>query len=333
MKSLKQIIKESMSTEIQSLHFDSDYEERKFIYRYTSNGVRKEVTVSLIESDDESYRFQVNEGVVNIDRSILDVCPDPDNCGVVIAKQVIKDNDGEVDMSLVDECGENLIDHLILTKENDFIPITEDDLTWTFSLYANSGMSTLQFEICGFDDEDDYESVLSMIESEDEDELSDFLIENGSDRYELICLVGDDDTEKLSYEVNDINGNDVDSGTLPVYERNVYKYPIYGCVKLEKDPEKYLLVQRDEIKRSYSEFEVPKDFNVNNIRFIESAPFYPIGEYNLFGDTVTNMNSFVYNGKFYASEIDSDCGTWGDIHYSLYKWNKDRGYYEFVVGF
>lgn len=285
--------------------------------------------VSLIESDDESYRFQVNEGVVNIDRSILDVCPDPDNCGVVIAKQVIKDNDGEVDMSLVDEYGENLINHLILTKENDFIPITEDDLTWILSLYANSGMSTFRFEICGVDDED-YESVLSLIESKDEDELSDFLIENDSDCYELLCLV--DDTEKLSYEVNDINGNDVDSGTLTVYERNVYEYPKYGCVKLEKNPKKYLLVQRDEITRSYSEFVVPIDFNVNNIRFIESAPFYPIEESPLFGDTVTNMKSFVYNGHLFDAGWSSG-GTRGDIHYSLYKWNKDLGCYEFVVGF
>lgn len=324
-----------MSTEIQSLYFDDYYyEERKYIYKYTSNGIGKEVVVSLIESDDSSYKFQVNEEVVSIDRSVLNNCLDPDECGIAIAKQSIKDNDGEVKMSLVDEYEVYLIDHLILTKELDFVPITEDDLTWTFSLFANSGMSTNRYEIYGFDDED-YESVLSMVENEDSDELYDYLSEfEPLDYYELINLWGDDDREKLSYEVKDMDGDEIDSGKLTVYERNVYVYPGYKGFKVDKDPEKYLLIQRDEVKRSYSEFEVPKGFNVNNIRFIESSPFHPYRtSEDLFGDTVTNMYSFRYNGHFFNECEAGDVGTWGDVHYSLYRWNEEKRFYELVAGF
>lgn len=335
MKSLKNLIIESMSTEIQSRYFDDyDYEERKYIYKYTSNGIGKEVVVSLVESDDSSYKFQVNEEVVSIDRSVLNNCLDPDECGIEIAKQIINDNDGEVEMSLIDEYEGYLIDHLILTKELDFTPITEDDLTWTFSLYANVGMSVNQYEVYSIDEED-YDSVLSMMESEDTDELSNYLYEQGPiEYYELINLWGDDDREKLSYEVNDTDGDEVDSGELTVYERNVYEYPERGGYKLDKDPEKYLLVRRDEVKRSYCEFEVPKDFNVNNIRFINSNPF---GNSMIlddsFGDTITNMTSFRYNGHFFDECEISDVGTWGDVHYSLYRWNEEKRFYELVVGF
>ena len=324
-----------MSTEIQSLYFDdSDYEERKYIYKYTSNGIGKEVVVSLIESDDSSYKFQVNEEVVSIDRSVLNNCLDPDECGIAIAKHIIKDNDGEVKMSLVDEYEVYLIDHLILTKELDFVPITEDDLTWTFSLYANSGMSTNRYEIYGFGDED-YESIQSLMESEDKYELYDYLSEfEPLDYYELINLWGDDDRERLSYEVKDMDGDEIDSGKLTVYERNVYVYPGYEGFKVDKDPEKYLLIQRDEVKRSYSEFEVPKGFNVNNIRFIESSPFHPFRTpEDLFGDTVTNMYSFRYNGHFFNECESGDVGTWGDVHYSLYRWNEEKRFYELVAGF
>ena len=58
----------------------------------------------------------------------------------------------------------------------------------------------------------------------------------------------------------------------------------------------------DEVKRSYCEFEVPKDFNVNNIRFINSNPFgNSMIMDDSFGDTITNMTSFRYNGHFLMS--------------------------------
>jgi hypothetical protein len=52
-----------------------------------------------------------------------------------------------------------------------------------------------------------------------------------------------------------------------------------------------------------------------------------------FGDTITNMTSFRYNGHFFDECEISDVGTWGDVHYSLYRWNEEKRFYELVVGF
>lgn len=336
MKSLTQLIIESMSTINEFSYFDNcDFEERKFIYQYTSNGTNKEVIVSILESDDNtSYRFKVNDDVISIDKSVLSICKDVDECGIAIAKQSIKDNDGEVVMSLIDEYEEYLIDHLVLTKELNFVPISEDDCNWKFSLFANAGMSTNRYEIYDVE-EDEVDQILSMIESEDADELYDYFEEyEPINYYERINLWGDDDRERLSYEVNDMDGNKVGNGKLSVYERNVYIYPEYLDYKIDKEPKKYLLVQREEVKRSYSEFEIPKGFNVNNIRFIESSPFHPYKTpYDLFGDTVTNIYSFRYNGRFFDESDSGDFGTWGTLNYSLYKWNEEKESYEIVAGF
>lgn len=307
-----------------------DFEGWTYVYRYESNGVEVEREVIVACAFDALF-YMGDEGL-ELSEEDFQGCQDVDDCGVVIARHVIKDNDGEVRMTFTHENNDEdtltEVPYEIVLDKNLNYPKTDDDDCWTLSLGANCDMAAMSCEIFELEEED-VERVQECIDNEDSDELFDCLAEYDGDIYEILNLWGDEETERLSYELTDSDGETMEEGDLYVSERNVFQHPDsrppYGS---HNHPE-YLLLKTDIIKRSWSSFSVPAHFAVGGIHFYKED-LLPVSGLESLGDTVTTHFSIRFAGKTYHGDAD-DAGTYGDIRFYLCKWNDEWKWYE-VIG-
>ena len=95
----------------------------------------------------------------------------------------------------------------------------------------------------------------------------------------------------------------------------------------------YVLIHQDEMKRSYATFRVPKDFNIGEIHFVDRyiIPKNNMLNWDNFGDYMTILYVFCYRGKLFYAEDYGDAGSWGDHHFGLFKWNKEKTRYELLA--
>jgi hypothetical protein len=87
------------------------------------------------------------------------------------------------------------------------------------------------------------------------------------------------------------------------------------------------------MKRSWATFNVPKDFNIGEIHFVDRqlTPKDYMLDWNRFGDYMTTIEVFRYRGKLYFADDYGDAGSWGDHHFGLFKWNKEKNRYELLA--
>lgn len=327
--------------EIVDCDFDiCNYDDAAYKFKYTSGNQPKAFVVDVDGyhySEDNQYvvKFLVRDSpsakgeYVSIAQTEFVTCKDVDDFGRVIAKHIIKDNDGEVRMSFYNENGMAEIENVLLTKELDYPLFDKDDMTHelTLSIVSREVMAYEFFEL-----EDEFEEVKEMMEDEDTDGIWDLISYAPNRPTELFNLWGDDTHERLNARIEDENGKEIlPNEEIVVGESNVFPYhrEHYEFINEKYHPQ-YLLVQTDTYKRSYATFNVPKDFNIKNIHFTDANPMNrELGYLEESGDTITTISAFRYNGNDFFGE-PGDNGTLGDVHYELYEWLDDEDRYELV---
>lgn len=309
------------------------YEDSKFLFSYESNGEDVTLEVNVIDGEDD-IEFQLNGQSIGLTPEDFVGCEDIDDCTLVIAKHIIRDNDGEVLTTFANSYNTTLtgvIYNKRLTKDLEYDNGDMDDESWQVTLCANHNNSVTSYDYYEIS-EGEVDNIVSLISNRDDDALSDLLW--GRD-YERVEVFEFNDIAGLTYEVSDSNGEVVQDGLMAVFPNNIFSYE--GCEKYEivnedHHPE-YLLLVSDIMKRSNTTFCVPKDFQIGEIHFEDSSsvPFRLLDWCSMFGDYVTSIGSFRYRGKTYYADDFCDAGSYGDRKFAIFKWNDDKKRYDLLA--
>ena len=311
-----------------------DYTDSIFRYTYTSNGNTKTVDVTIVNGEND-IEFHINDIPTNLTIDNFIGCEDIEDCTLVIAKHVIKDNNSDIltsflydgDSSLTEVDYEKRISPDFEYISNDL----EEDNKYTLDFYTNGSFSnSTLFRFYEIYDED-IEKIVELFKTDNSSELSEFLLEYDDEMYEVFNLWGDDENERINYELLDENDDEIDSGNLLISERNVFfDKRSKNYISKQYHPQ-YIVIYRDEVKKSYYSFSVPKNFQVGGIQFYDSEFIdREILNWDYFGDTVTSLSSFKCCGKTFDFEDNGDNGTYGGGTYGLFKWNTEYQRYELI---
>ena len=310
-----------------------DYEDSKFLFSYESNGEDVTLEVNVIDGED-GFEFQLNGQSIGLTPEDFVGCEDIDDCTLVIAKHIIKDNDGEVLTTFANSYNTTLTGVIYdkrLTKDLEYDNGDMDDESWQVTLCANYNNSVTSYDYYEIS-ESEVDNIVSLISNRDDDTLSDLLWGRDSERVEVFEF---NDIAGLTYEVSDSNGEVVQDGLMAVFPNNIFSYE--GCEKYQIVNEnyhpEYLLLVSDIMKRSNTTFCVPKDFQIGEIHFenSSSAPFRLLDWCSMFGDYVTSIGTFRYRGKNYYANDFCDAGSYGDRKFAIFKWNEEKKRYDLLA--
>lgn len=308
------------------------YTDYEYIYKYKSNGIENQLVVNIVENDN-GVDLELNGKIVYLPKDSLKECNDTDDCGIVIGKHLIKDNDDEIHMSFVHNRLEPFAPFITLTKDWKYKSYNDEDLTWTLNLYANQGLCVSEYEFWDVPEED-IDKIKKWISIKNNSELYKYMVDHYSfEIRDSIDLFGDPKNEQIKVEVLDDKNEEIGDIPFPILEYNVYNYPSHdvpGVVDRNDHP-KYLLFTYDYMKRGCATYKVPKDFNILGLRFIsEDLIDKKLILCDSFGDTVTGLWKFRYGGHFFECEDYNDGGNYGDQTIYLYEWDDTKGCYEEV---
>ena len=310
-----------------------DYEDSKFLFSYESKGEDVVLEVKIVDGED-GLEFQLNGQSIGLTTEDFIGCEDIDDCTLVVAKHLIKDNDGEVLTAFANSYNTTLTGVIYtkrLTKDLEYDNGDMDDESWQVTLCANHNNSVTSYDYYEIS-EGEVANIVSLISNRDDDALSDLLW--GRDR-ETVEVFEFNDIAGLTYEVSDSNGEVVQDGLMAVFPNNIFSYE--GCEKYQIVNEnyhpEYLLLASDIMKRSNTTFCVPKDFQIGEIHFENSrlSPLRMLDWYCVFGDDVTSIGTFRYRGKAYYADDFGDVGSYGDQKFAIFKWNDEKKRYNLLA--
>ena len=276
----------------------ANYEDWRFVYGYESNGQDVYLDVKVVYGDD-GIEFQLNGNPIGLAIDDFVNCEDIDDCSLVIAKHLIKNNDGVVLTTFVNPYCRTLTGKYYekqLSKDLEYINGDLEDESWSVTLYANRTPIVNSYDYLEVV-ADDVQKVMDMVNCRDNIGLQEYLFENDYDTNEVLNIWGGD-SELLSFEVYDNNNDEVDSGKIFLSTNNLFDYNGYNynsIVTPDHHPD-YVLIHQDEIKRSYATFRVPKDFNIGEIHFVDRyiIPKNYMLDWERFGDYMTTIGVFKY---------------------------------------
>ena len=310
-----------------------DYEDSKFLFSYESKGEDVVLKVKIVDGED-GIEFHLNDQSIGLTPEDFIGCEDIDDCTLVVAKHLIKDNDGEVLTAFANSYNTTLTGVIYtkrLTKDLEYDNGDMDDESWQVTLCANHNNSVTSYDYYEIS-EGEVDNIVSLISNRDDDTLSDLLW--GRD-YERVEVFEFNDIAGLTYEVSDSNGEVVQDGLMAVFPNNIFSYE--GCEKYQIVNEnyhpEYLLLVSDIMKRSNTTFCVPKDFQIGEIHFENSrlSPLRLLDWYCVFGDDVTSIGTFRYRGKAYYADDFGDVGSYGDQKFAIFKWNDEKKRYNLLA--
>ena len=310
-----------------------DYEDSKFLFSYESKGEDVVLEVKIVDGED-GLEFQLNGQSIGLTTEDFIGCEDIDDCTLVVAKHLVKDNDGEVLTAFANSYNTTLTGVIYtkrLTKDLEYDNGDMDDESWQVTLCANHNNSVTSYDYYEIS-EGEVANIVSLISNRDDDALSDLLW--GRDR-ETVEVFEFNDIAGLTYEVSDSNGEVVQDGLMAVFPNNIFSYE--GCEKYQIVNEnyhpEYLLLASDIMKRSNTTFCVPKDFQIGEIHFENSrlSPLRMLDWYCVFGDDVTSIGTFRYRGKAYYADDFGDVGSYGDQKFAIFKWNDEKKRYNLLA--
>lgn len=307
-----------------------DWVDSEFIYEYKSNGNNVKLVVDIVDVNGDGG-FTVNGKSIGLEYDDFRGCEDIDDCGIVLGKHLIQDNDSEVMMTVIPSSRNKSPYTIHLTKDLGYK--TDMDEDWTLSIRTVLDRPLVRYEYFELNGNDVME-IVSMISKKQFDGLNKYVWEKDPfETLEFMNLWGDELEERLSFEILDENNNNVINGEFIIPESNVIYYDEYYKDRKGKTfvrPE-YVLMKTDVVKRGWCSFSVPRKFDITGVHFIGQYHFDDqIPNSPEIGDTVTSIHCFRYNGKFYSMSEGSDSGTLGDIHYSLLKWDENYNWYDVV---
>lgn len=313
----------------------ANHEGWRFIYGYESDG--KDVYLDVIVVDEEDgIEFHLNGKSVGLATDDFKGCEDIDDCGLVIAKHLIKDNDGVVLATFVNRYYQTLTSIFYekkLSKDLEYINRDLDNESWTVTLSANRTTSVHSYDYLDVS-EDDVQKVFDMVNCRDSIGLQEYMFENDYNTNEVLNMWGDR-VERLSFEVNDFKNNTLHSGEIVLSTNNLFEYDKFQYNQIvDKDNHpNYVLIHQDEMKRSYATFRVPQNFNIGEIHFVDRyiIPKNYMLDWDNFGDYMTTLDVFCYRGKLFYAEDYGDAGSWGCNYYGLFKWIAEKNRYELIA--
>ena len=312
-----------------------NYWDSMFLFSYKSNGEDVTLEVDVVENEDEDdIEFHLNDESIGLTPADFVECEDIDDCTLVIAKHIIKDNDGEVLTVFINGYDTTLTGvnyRKRLTKDLEYDNGDMDDESWQVTLCANHDKSVTSYDFYEIP-EDEGDKFVNLISNRDCDTLNDLLWDRDRETVEVFEF---NEYSGLTYEVSDSNGDIVKDGVMAVFDNNIFSYE--GCedcqiVNENYHPE-YLLIASDIMKRSNATFCVPKDFQIGEIHFENSrlAAMQLLDWYSMFGDDVTSIGTFRYRGKTYYADDFCDAGSYGDRKYAIFKWNEEMKRYDLLA--
>lgn len=313
----------------------ANYEDWRFVYGYESNGQDVFLDVTVVNGEDD-IEFHLNGKSIGLTPQDFVNCDDIDDCSLIIAKHLIKDNDGVVLTTFVNPYCRSLTGihyEKQLSKNLEYFT-EEKDKCWQITLSTNRYININSYDYTYIPSED-VRQVLDMIIDNDINGLNRYMYEYGYNTNEVLNLWGEDTMEKLEYEVLNEQSEVVDYGCIPISTLNIFDYNDdvhYRIVDNDNHPE-YVLIQQDSMKRSYATFTVPKDFKIEEIHFADRyiVPQNYILDWDRFGDYMTTIGVFKYRGELYYSDDYGDSGNWGEQHIGLFKWGKEKKRYDLLA--
>ena len=313
----------------------ANYEDWVFVYGYESNGQDVFLDVTVVNGEDD-IEFHLNGKSIGLTPQDFVNCDDIDDCSLNIAKHLIKDNDGEVLTTFVNHHCHTLTGIYYekkLSKDLEYINGDLEDESWSVTLYANRTPIVNSYDYLEVV-ADDVQKVMDMVNCRDNIGLQEYFFENDYDTNEVLNLWGDD-SELLSFEIEDFRNNTIDVGKIALSTNNLFDYNDfeYNQIVTPSNHPDYVLIHQDEIKRSYATFRVPKDFNIGEIHFVDRyiIPKNYMLDWDRFGDYMSSLWVLRYRGKLYFAEDYGDCGSYGDNYYSLFKWDTEKKRYELLA--
>ena len=314
----------------------ANYEDWRFVYGYESNGQDVYLDVKVVYGDD-GIEFHLIGKPIGLITDDFICCEDIDDCGLVIAKHLIKDNDGVVLTTFVNPYCRTLTGIYYekqLSKELEYMTDKVEDQCWQVTLSTNRYININSYDY-SYIPSKDVNQLIDMILNNDIDGINTYMNEYGYDTNEVLNIWGDDMLEKVEYEILNEKSELVDYGYISVTIQNIFNYNDdvhYKVVDHNNHPE-YVLIQQDSMKRSFATFAVPKDFKIGEIHF-EDRYIVPQNyklDWDRFGDYMTNISVFKYRGELYYSGDYGDSGNWGEQHIGLFKWDEDSKQYHLLA--
>ena len=310
-----------------------DYEDSKFLFSYESKGEEVVLKVKIVDGED-GIEFHLNDQSIGLTTEDFIGCEDIDDCTLVVAKHLIKDNDGEVLTAFANSYNTTLTGVIYtkrLTKDLEYDNGDMEDESWQVTLCANHDNSVTSYDYYEIP-ESEVDEIVSLISNRDDDTLCDVLWDRDRETVEVFEF---NDIAGLTYEVSDSNGDVVKDGVIRVTPNNIFSYEgCEGCqIVNENHHPEYLLLVSDTMKRSNTTFCVPKDFQIGEIHFENSrlAPLRLLNWFGVFGDDVTSIGTFRYRGKTYFAEDFGDVGSYGDRKFAIFKWNEEKKRYDLLA--
>ena len=211
--------------------------------------------------------------------------------------------------------------------------VNESNETYNLTLSTRNGRPLIQYGFYEVE-ESEVQDIRDLLDSEDEDELWEYLMTNKDPQeVRVVFNTYDDEDDFLDYDLVDVNGNEIDTERFMVLSKNIIRRKKNDFCIINKDyhPD-YLLISFESLHKGQSTFEVPPTIDVHKLKFDDSS----LVDYNLlwwewFGERTTNIFTFRYNKKRYREIEYIDDGSLGEYHFGLFKWTGER--YMYISGF
>ena len=312
-----------------------------FVFKYQKRGQDMNVRADVLSEAEDVFIAISNHPIeeecppeeytrldVGLTPEMLDGCRDCDDIGVAIAKLVVKDNDGEVLMSVYDPWNASPFSQDIRLDEQ-LCFVKDEECPYTLTLYANCGRTPEDFTIYEFDDDEFADEISEYFDDEDADGLNEVLFEMDDEVFEVFNLWGDETEEKVSYEIANEDGDIVEEGEFEIHESNVFPVESGNKHFNENHHPKYVVLHRDSMKHSCAIFNVPVSFKMQDCHFSDSNFLdNRIISCDWMGDTVTSLTGVIRcHGMEFIGDAD-DAGSYGSSDFILYRYNEEEGRYE-----
>lgn len=251
---------------------------------------------------------------------------DMESLGIAKAKELIKDNDGEVSLSVYDPKDKCLCKDLLLDQN---LEVLSEDCCHTL-LFEDVQVGF--YMICGIDDEALGAELENCIKQDDSGKFTDLFSPYDCDFQEVSAGYSCGWDDKIKYSIYNENGKRIKRGSKKVHEDNIFKYTLNyeGDDCFKEINTKYIVMCYDAYSIGLVPFPVPKDFDINYMHFNDGCAFHEIYCPNQCHGEI-DLTQIHYKGKMYEADMEDigDNGTYGISRYYLYK-KDENGRYEWL---
>ena len=183
------------------------YEDQKFLFSYESKGEDVVLKVKIVDGED-GIEFHLNGQPIGLTTEDFIGCEDIDDCTLVVAKHLIKDNDGQVLTAFANSYNTTLTGVIYtkrLTKDLEYDNGDMEDESWQVTLCANHDNSVTSYDYYEIP-ESEVDEIVSLISNRDDtlcdllcSMFGDYVTSIGTFRYRGKTYYADDFCDAGSY--------------------------------------------------------------------------------------------------------------------------------------